>query len=45
MYIGKNVHEDIVRNTIFYTPVGACDFTIMKLAKNVHAYISHQLSI
>ena len=45
MYIGENVHEDIVRKTISYTPVGACDFTIMNLAKNVHEYISRQLSI
>jgi hypothetical protein len=45
MYIGENVYEDIVRKTIFYTPVGACDFTIMNLAKNVHEYISRQLSI
>lgn len=45
MYIGENVHKDIVRKTIFYTPVGACDFTIMNLAKNVHEYISRHLSI
>ena len=42
MYIGENVHEDIVRKTIFYTPVGACDLTIMNLATNVHEYISRQ---
>ena len=45
MYIGENVHENIVRKTIIYTPVGACDFTIMNLAKNVHEYISRHLSI
>jgi hypothetical protein len=33
---------DIVRETISYTPVGTCDFTIMNLATNVHEYISRQ---
>ena len=42
MYMYKNVHVDIVRRTISYTPVGACDFTIMNLATNVHEYISRQ---
>ncbi len=45
MYIGENVHENIVRKTKSYTPVGTCDFTIMDLATNVHEYISCQLSI
>ncbi len=45
MYIEGNVNMDIVRETISYTPVGACDFTIMNLATNVHEYISCQLSI
>jgi len=45
MYIGENVHVNIVRKTISYTPVGECDFTIMNLATNVHEYISCQLSI
>jgi hypothetical protein len=45
MYIGENEHVNIVRKTISYTPVGACDFTIMNLATNVHEYISRQLSI
>jgi hypothetical protein len=42
MYIEGNVNMDIVRKTISYTPVGACDFTIMNLATNVHEYISRQ---
>jgi len=42
MYIEGNVNMDIVRETISYTPVGACDFTIMNLATNVHDYISRQ---
>jgi hypothetical protein len=45
MYIGENEHVNIVRKTISYTPVGACDFTIMNLATNVHEYISRQLCI
>ena len=45
MYIGQNVHVNIVRETISYTHVGACDFTITNLATNVHEYISRQLSI
>ena len=42
MYIEGNVNMDIVRETISYTPVGACDSTIMNLTKNVHGYISRQ---
>ena len=42
MYIEGNVNIDIVRKTISYTPVGACDFTIMNLTTNVHEYISRQ---
>ncbi len=45
MYIGEIVHDNIVRKTIFYTPVGACDFTIMNLAKNVHEYRIYLTSI
>jgi hypothetical protein len=42
MYIEDNVNMDIVRETISYTPIGLCDFTIMNLATNVHEYISRQ---
>ena len=42
MYIAENVNMQIVRESISYTPVGACDSTIMNLATYVHEYISHQ---
>jgi hypothetical protein len=42
MYIEDNVHENIVRLKISYTPVNACNFTIMNIATNVYNYISHQ---
>jgi hypothetical protein len=42
MYIEDNVHENIVRQKISYTPVGTCNFTIMNIATNVHEYISRQ---
>jgi hypothetical protein len=45
MHIGEHVHVNIVRKTISYTPVGACDFTITNLATNAHEYISSRLSI
>ncbi len=41
-YIEDNVHENIVRRKISYTPVGACNLTIMNIATYVHEYITHQ---
>jgi hypothetical protein len=42
MYIEDNVHGNIVRQKISYTPVGMCNLTIMNITTYVHEYITRQ---